>query len=100
MKAPLTGPAFFTGILLAAVIYAGGGVTSLAMMMAFFVLGTAATSWGKDRKKDIRSNAVHQSTRRTGQVLANAGVAGLAALLNALMGGREPRLLAAIAGCF
>ena len=100
MKAPLTAPAFFTGILLAAVIYAGGGVTSVAMMMVFFVLGTVATSWGKTRKQDIRSNAVHQSTRRTGQVLANAGVAGLAALLNWLIGGHEPRLLAAIAGCF
>ncbi len=100
MTSPLTGPAFLTGALLAGIIYAGGGWTGFAMMMAFFLLGTAATAWKKDRKQNIRSNATHQATRRTGQVLGNAGVAGLAALLNWVMGGHEPALLAAMAGGF
>lgn len=81
----LTIPAALTGALLGWIIYTGGGFTGLAMMTVFFILGTAATSWKKDRKSDIRSNAAHQTTRTTGQVLANAGVAGLAGLLNLLL---------------
>ena len=45
----LTVPAALTGTLLGWVIYAGGGLTGLAMMTIFFVLGTAATSWRKNR---------------------------------------------------
>lgn len=110
----LTIPAALTGVLLGWVIYAGGGFTGLAMMTVFFILGTAATSWKKDRKSNIRSNAAHQTTRTTGQVLANAGVAGLAGLLNFLLspndrlpgnheplpGHHEPLLQIAMAGCF
>lgn len=80
----LTIPAAFTGVMLGWIIYAGSGFTGLAMMTVFFILGTAATSWQKERKLDIRSHAAHQTTRTTGQVLANAGVAGLAGLLNML----------------
>lgn len=100
MTSPLTIPAALTGAAIAGVLYAGSGLTGLAMMIVFFLLGTAATSWGKDRKQEVRSNAVHQTTRGTGQVLANAGVAGLAALLNWLMDGHAHYLEIAIAGCF
>jgi hypothetical protein len=96
----LTVPAALTGAVLGWVIYAGGGFTGLAMMTAFFILGTAATSWKKDRKSDVREPAAHQPTRTIGQVLANAGVAGLAGLLNLQPGGHEVLLWIVIAGCF
>ena len=99
-KKKLTVPAAATGALLGWIIYAGGGLTGLAMMTVFFILGTAATSWKKDRKMDIRSNAGHQNTRTTAQVLANAGVAGLAGLLGLLSKSHGPLLRIAMAGCF
>jgi uncharacterized protein (TIGR00297 family) len=81
----LTVPAALTGAILGWIIYAGGGFTGLIMMTVFFILGTAATSWKKERKLDIREAAAHQATRTTGQVLANAGVAGIAASLSLLL---------------
>jgi uncharacterized protein (TIGR00297 family) len=96
----LTVPAALTGALLGWIIYAGGGLTGLAMMTIFFVLGTAATSWRKNRKSDIGSNAAHQTTRTTGQVLANAGVPGLAGLLSVLAPRHHSILQIAIAGSF
>jgi uncharacterized protein (TIGR00297 family) len=96
----LTAPAASTGALLGWIIYAGGGFTGLAMMTVFFILGTAATSWKKERKLDIRSHATHQTTRTTGQVLANAGVAAITGLLILLLGGHEPHLVVVMAACF
>ncbi|HEV3412966.1 MAG TPA: DUF92 domain-containing protein [Puia sp.] len=96
----LTVPAALTGALLGWIIYAGGGFTGLAMMAAFFILGTAATSWKKELKLDIRSNAFHQLTRTTDQVLANAGVAGLAGLLGLLPGTHGTLLRVSMAASF
>ena len=77
----LTAAAAITGGLLGWLVYAGGGYTGLGILVLFFILGTAATSWEKKEKLSIRANAGHQSTRTVGQVVANAGVAALAALL-------------------
>jgi uncharacterized protein (TIGR00297 family) len=77
----LTVPAALTGGVLGWTIYAGGGLTGLAMMTVFFILGTAATSWKKAIKQSIRGNAAHESTRTAAQVIANAGVAAISGLL-------------------
>jgi uncharacterized protein (TIGR00297 family) len=47
----------------------------------FFFLGTAATAWKKNEKRAIKGNAAHQSTRNTGQVIANGGVAAILGIL-------------------
>jgi uncharacterized protein (TIGR00297 family) len=99
-KKKLTIPAALSGALLGWIMYTGGELTGLAMMTAFFILGTAATSWKRDRKLDIRSNAAHQSTRTTCQVIANSGVAGLAGLLSFLPGTHGQLLRLAMAACF
>ncbi|HET6256770.1 MAG TPA: DUF92 domain-containing protein [Puia sp.] len=96
----LTVPAALTGAVVGWVVYAGGGLTGLTMMTVFFILGTAATSWKKDRKLEIRSHAAHQTTRTTAQVLANAGVAGIAAGLNLLLKDKLALLQIMMAGCF
>jgi len=77
----LTLPAAAAGAVCGAAIYIGDGFRGLALLALFFALGTAATSWRKTEKLGIRGAAAHQSTRRTGQVLANAGVAAIAGLL-------------------
>ena len=80
----LTAAAAITGGILGWFIYAGSGNRGLLFIAVFFILGTAATSWGKKKKSSIRANAGHQSTRTTGQVIANAGIAALAGLLAVL----------------
>jgi uncharacterized protein (TIGR00297 family) len=81
----LTPAAAITGGLLGWVIYAGVGYAGLILLALFFITGTAATSWKKKEKLQIKGAAAHQSTRRTGQVIANAGVAAIAGLLATLI---------------
>ena len=69
----LTVAAAITGGVLGWLVFAGGGYTGLGMLAAFFIMGTAATSWKKQQKS-------LQTTRTAGQVLANGGVAALAGL--------------------
>ena len=71
----LTIPAACAGGVAGGLVFAGGGVTGLGMLAAFFIMGTVATGW---RKKD-KEGAV-QMTRTMGQVVANGGVAALAGL--------------------
>jgi uncharacterized protein (TIGR00297 family) len=94
----LTLPAALTGAALGWIIYAGGGYTGLAMMTVFFILGTAATSWKKEEKMEVRSHAAPEQTRTTGQVIANAGVAGITGLLSLLWPLYRPLLLVMMAG--
>jgi uncharacterized protein (TIGR00297 family) len=97
-KRKLTTPAAMTGALIGWIVYAGAGFTGLAMMTVFFILGTAATSWQKEKKLNIGEHATHQQIRSVRQVLANAGIAGLAGLLNLLWKGHEPLPEIAMAG--
>ncbi len=77
----LTPPAAATAAICGWAVYMGDGFRGLALLSLFFALGTAATSWRKKEKLGIRGAAAHQSTRRTGQVIANGGLAAIAGLL-------------------
>lgn len=98
LRKKLTLPAALTGGVLGCIMYAGGGYTSLAILVAFFVMGTAATSWKKKEKLLLKMNDSHQLTRNTGQVLANAGVAALLALLACLLPAQKVLWLVMLAG--
>src|SRR6202000_1914203 len=78
LRKKLTPAAAITGGILGGLIYAGGGYPGLLFLVLFFVIGTLATSWKKSEKTNIAGNAEHQSTRKPGQVIANAGVAAIA----------------------
>ena len=77
IRKKLTPPAAGAGVILGALIYVGGGFMGLTLLAAFFIAGTAATSWKKNEKLGIKGSAAHQSTRNIGQVLANAAVAAI-----------------------
>ena len=94
----LTFAAAITGGLLGWAIYAGGGYRGLLFIAVFFLSGTVATSWKKKEKSSIRANAGFQSTRTTGQVIANAGVAALAGGLSLLFPAWKDILLLMMAG--
>ena len=93
----LTLPAAGTGLLLGAVIYYGAGFMGLTLLVVFFLTGTAATSWKKEQKLAIKGAAAHQSTRHSGQVLANSAVAAVLSALAIVIPAQRPLFLLMIA---
>lgn len=81
----LTVLAALTGGLVAYFVFTGSGFTGIAMMTTFFILGSSVTSWQLNRKQNFSSATEIKHGRTTGQVLANAGVAGICGLLVTLL---------------
>jgi uncharacterized protein (TIGR00297 family) len=73
----LTPAAAFTGAIIGGLVYKGTGFTGLSLLILFFILGTVATAWKKKEKLLLKGHAAYQSTRNTGQVLANGGMAAI-----------------------
>jgi len=73
----LTMSAAFAGAVIGVLVFSGAAFTGIAMMAAFFILGTAATSFQAKNKTSTGIAEVNNGRRDTGQVLANAGVAGI-----------------------
>ncbi len=75
----LTWQASVVGGILGLIIFIAFAYTGIIIMSVFFILGSAATSFGKSKKQfsgiDEESNG-----RSSGQVFANAGAAGFLAL--------------------
>jgi uncharacterized protein (TIGR00297 family) len=69
-----------TGGVIAVLIFAGAGYTGIFMLAAFFILGTAATTWKKKEKQRFKIGVDH-TKRNSGQVLANGGMAAITGLL-------------------
>jgi uncharacterized protein (TIGR00297 family) len=96
----LTVMAALTGAVIGMALFYGTGLTGLFLMGTFFVLGTVATSW-KRRTKEVWDIAEENKGRRkTSQVLANAGLAGLAAVLVKVIPQYDKLFLLIIAACF
>lgn len=68
------------GGIFAMLLYFGTGWTGLLLMAAFFIVGTAATSWNSNLKKKLPGEG-SDDRRDVWQVWANGGVAALCALL-------------------
>ncbi|TPG65531.1 DUF92 domain-containing protein [Hymenobacter nivis] len=77
----LTLAAAATGGGLGLLIYLGSGFVGLALLALFFGLGTAASSWRVADKRRLGLAEENRGRRTAGQVVANAGVAGLLGLL-------------------
>ena len=75
----LTKAGAFVGGFIGLLVYMGAGFTGLLMMTVFFLMGTAATSWRKGVKETHGVAEESNEGRTAGQVIANAGVAGLLA---------------------
>ncbi len=72
--------AAFVGI----AVYAGSNFKGLAILGAFFFLGTLATGWRKNDKLPLKEQKDHPTDRNAGQVLANGGVAAVLGALAVL----------------
>lgn len=77
----LTLMAAITAFMVAICIFWGSAFSGLAMLGAFFILGTTATSWHNRDKKALKPLADRGNRRDTWQVLANGGVAAICGLL-------------------
>jgi uncharacterized protein (TIGR00297 family) len=77
----LTTAAVWTGGALGLLIFGGSGFGGLALLALFFGLGTAASGWRVADKRRLGLAEENRGRRTAGQVLANAGVAGLLGLL-------------------
>lgn len=98
-KGKLSLEASIGGILVASLIFVSAGLPALAMLAAFFGLGTLATSHRKKDKIQTVAQA-HGERRNLGQVVANAGVASILAIIKIITDEHDPLLLAMIAGSF
>ena len=70
-----------TGGCLAWLLYKGAGITGISWLGAFFIAGSAATSFGRNKKERLGIAEQNKGQRTAWQVLANGGIAGLAGLL-------------------
>lgn len=77
----LTVAGALTGGCLAAALYKGAGATGIIWLGAFFIAGSAVTSFGRTKKEQLGIAEENKGQRTAGQVLANGGIAGLAGLL-------------------
>ncbi|WP_407425507.1 DUF92 domain-containing protein [Arcticibacter sp.] len=69
------------GGILAYMLYLGSGYAGVLMMAGFFVLGTGASQWRHQLKVRMGLAETDKGRRVASQVLANAGVPAIAALI-------------------
>jgi uncharacterized protein (TIGR00297 family) len=86
------------GGLLALLIFYGTGLTGFLMMTGFFLLGTAATSWQKEAK--VQLTGIKEPARSAFQVLANAGIPAILAVLALMFPEQRYLWLLMVSGAF
>jgi uncharacterized protein (TIGR00297 family) len=77
MAGKLTWMAGMLGAVEGYFIFMGAGYTGLLMLGAFFLLGSASTSWQYEKKRLERMEEKNKGRRNAGQVWANGGMAAL-----------------------
>lgn len=96
----LTTAAVWTGGLLGVLIFLGAGFTGLGLLALFFALGTAASAWKVIDKRQLGLAEENKGRRTAGQVMANAGIAGLLGLLSWQLPTYAPLAQLMLAGSF
>lgn len=96
----LTTVAGITGMLLGLVIFIGTGWLGLLLMAFFFLLGTLATAWNRNKKEAWKIAERNKGRRNASQVLANGGMAGILALLAISFPEKADLLTLLVAGAF
>jgi uncharacterized protein (TIGR00297 family) len=77
----LTVAAAITGGIIGLLVFTGAGYTGIIMMAAFFILGSAATSWKIKTKQQLGLAETNKGRRTAAQVIANAGVPAILGML-------------------
>lgn len=77
----LTRAGAITGYIVALFIYKGAGVMGVAVLTAFFIIGSWATKWQISKKTIIGAAEKNKGRRTAAQVLANGGIAAALGLM-------------------
>ena len=96
----LTLYAALTGGIMTFCIYAGAGYIGVILLSAFFILGSVATSFKYNEKKEMAIHEENQGRRSAGQVFANAGLAGIISILSLIFPENRSLYLLMIAAVF
>ena len=96
----LTNRGAVAGALLAYLIYLGTDLQGLLALFLFFAFGTAVSSWKKGIKKRLKVHQGDEGRRDIENVLANAGMAGILALLALLLPEHQSFFQIAVAASF
>lgn len=81
-------------------IFIAAGWAGIAMLAAFFLFGTLATSWKRKQKATIGMAQERGGQRNLGQVIANGGVAGLLGVTALFLPQQKETLAFLMAGAF
>jgi uncharacterized protein (TIGR00297 family) len=96
----LTTGAAILGAAIGYLLFLGIGWVGILLMATFFLLGTLATSWKRKGKEQIGIAEANKGRREWSQVFANAGVAGVLALLAYFFPQKNPLYSVMIAAVF
>ena len=88
------------GGLIGTSIFLAGGFTALGMLLALFVLGTAASHWRKAEKTKLGLAQENEGKRSVRHAVSNGGVAAICGLLAWGLPQYESIFLTALASCF
>ena len=80
-KNKLTRLAGLSAFLVGLAIYICDGWSGLAILAAFFIMATLATSHKKEKKATLEAKQRHPEKRKAGQVFANGGIAALSGIM-------------------
>jgi uncharacterized protein (TIGR00297 family) len=89
-----------TGGLLGVLIFLGARFTGLAMLGAFFLLGSTASSWKLPAKRRLGLAEENKGRRTAAQAFANGGVAAIASLCGWLYPAHASIFQLMVAGSF
>lgn len=73
--------AALVGTILSILIFRAAGIAGLSFLAAFFIIGSLVTSWKLEVKQKDGLAETGKGKRNAGQVLANAGMAGMISVL-------------------
>lgn len=93
----LDAKAAVTAVVIGFIVWLGEGFTGIALLAAFFIAGTLATSWKMRIKQQAGLAEQHHGQRTAGQVIANGGVAALLSLLSFIFTEQQSLLLLMVA---
>lgn len=99
-RSKLTVAGAIAGGLIGFSLFIGAGWTGIALLAAFFLLGTLATSWQRKQKAMTGMAQEKSGKRKLGQVLANGGIAGIAGLLTLFFPEQKESAVLMMAGAF
>ena len=92
--------AAMVGGLIAALLFAGSGWVGLSIMIAFFLIGSAATGWRMSFKVERGLEDGNKGKRKAAQVVANGRVAALLSVLAFTFPEKSNLFFIAIGACF